>query len=52
MRPACLSAAGLFAAVWALGEARGALLGAARVSATAELSETKPVTASTLGPKA
>jgi hypothetical protein len=52
MRPACLAPAGLFAAVWALGEARGALLGTARVSATAELSETKPVTASTLGPKA
>lgn len=52
LRPACLAAAGLFAGLWGLGEARGAILGTARVSAAADRSETKPVTASILGPKA
>ena len=43
MRPACLAAAGVFACVWAWGEAVGALLGPSRVAAGAWISETKPV---------
>ena len=52
MRPTCLAPAALFAGLWALGEAVGALLGPQRVAPGAWRSETKPVTASARGPKA
>lgn len=49
MRPACLGAAALFAGVWALGEAAGALAGIDRVAVAAWRSEVKPVVGARLG---
>jgi len=46
MRATCLAPAGLFAGVWGVGEALGALLGPRRVASSAWRSETKPVVSS------
>jgi hypothetical protein len=46
MRATCLAPAGLFAGVWGVGEALGALLGPQRVASGAWRSETKPVVSS------
>ncbi len=46
MRATCLAPAALFAGVWGVGEALGALLGPQRVASGAWRSETKPVVSS------
>ena len=46
MRARCLAPAGLFAGVWGVGEALGALLGPQRVASSASRGETKPVVSS------
>jgi hypothetical protein len=51
LRPSCLPPAALFAAVWALGESLGSVLGVRRASRTAGISETKPAAAGSFGPR-